>query len=365
MLSRRQTFAGGASLVAALAASTWGLDSAAAAPGGLPGASRPNRRVPYGACVRRQPLEQDAAYRSAFKTYCQQLSPEGGLNWIDLRPSRDRFVFDFVDEALAFADANAMAMRGNTLVWHDAMPDWTKDIRSAAEAEREMATHIERVVSRYRGRIKIWHVVNEPIDDNKGKVGGLRSSIWLQYLGPRYIDMAFRLAHQADPAAELLLNENDIECVGASFTARRQALLGLVRDLLARGVPLHGVGLQGHLPGKGQIDRDGLYQFVSDIRSLGLSVHITELDVLDDDLPASSPMRDALVAALAYDFLECVFAATRPAAVVTWGITDRYTWVPMWHKRKDGLGNRPLPLDENYRPKALLSVIDYFCGATA
>jgi endo-1,4-beta-xylanase len=356
--------AGGATLFAAWAATSGG-DVAGAAPADLPGASHPNRRVPYGSCLRRQALEQDSAYRSAFRTYCQQLTPEGGLNWDDLRPSRDRFNFDFVDEALAFADANAMTMRGNTLIWHDAMPEWTKDIGSAAEAERVLTAHIERVVSRYRGRIKIWHVVNEPIDDNKGKVGGLRPSIWLQNLGPKYIDMAFRLAHQADPAAELLLNENDIECVGASFAARRQALLGLVRDLVARGVPVHGVGLQGHLPGQRQIDRDGLYQFVSDIRSLGLSVHVTELDVLDDDLPASPPLRDTLVAALAYDFLECVFAAARPAAVLTWGITDRYTWVPMWHKRKDGLGNRPLPLDENYRPKALRSVVDYFCGATA
>ena len=364
MMSRRKTFAGGASLIAALAASAWGLNFADAAPGDLTVTRRLNRRVPYGACVRRQPLEQDSAYKSALKAYCQQLTPEGGLNWDALRSTRDRFNFDFVDEALAFADANAMTMRGNTLVWHDAMPDWTKDIGSAAEAEREMTTHIERVVSRYRGRIKIWHVVNEPIDDDRGKVG-LRHSIWLQYLGPKYIDMAFRLAHQADPAAELLLNENNIECVGASFTARRQTLLNLARDLLARGVPLHGVGLQGHLPGARQIDRDGMYQFVSDIRSLGLSVHVTELDVLDEDLPASPPVRDALVASRAYDFLECIFAATRPVAVVTWGISDRYTWVPMWHKRKDGLGNRPLPLDENYRPKSLLSVIDYFCGAIA
>jgi endo-1,4-beta-xylanase len=365
MLSRRQTFTGGASLIAALAASASGPNFAEAAPADLTVARCLNRRIPYGVCVRRQPLEQDAAYRGALKTYCQQLTPEGGFIWLDLRPTRNQFNFDFVDEVLAFADANAMAMRGNTLVWHDAMPDWTRDISSAAEAERELTTHIERVVSRYRSRIKIWHAVNEPIDDDRGKVGGLRPSIWLQYLGPKYIDMAFRLAHQIDPSAELLLNENDIECVGASFAARRQALQALVRDLLARGVPLHGIGLQGHLRGKYQIDRDGVYQFASEIRSLGLSVHITELDVLDDDLPGSPPVRDAIVAARAYDFLESIFAAAHPAAVVTWGITDRYTWVPMWHKRKDGLINRPLPLDENYRPKPLRSVIDYFCGATA
>ena len=118
---------------------------------------------------------------------------------------------------LAFADANEMTMRGHTLVWYGAMPSWTKDIGSAAEAERELSIHIERVVSRYRGKIKTWHVVNEPIDDAKGAVAGLRPSIWLQRLGAKYIDTAFRLAHQADPAAELLINEYDIECVGEQF----------------------------------------------------------------------------------------------------------------------------------------------------
>jgi endo-1,4-beta-xylanase len=365
MLSRRQTIARGASLIAALAGGASGLNVADAAPANGTVTRRLSRRVPYGVCVRRTPLEQDATYRAALKAYCQQVTPEGGLIWLDMRPTRNQFNFDFVDEVLAFADANGMTMRGNTLLWYGAMPDWTKDISSAAEAERELITHIERVVSRYRGRVKTWHVVNEPIDEVKGKVAGLRPSIWLQNLGEKYIDMAFRLTHQVDPSAELLLNEYNIESMDESSAPRRQALLTLVRGLLARGVPLHGVGLQGHIPGKYQIDRDGVSQFVSEIHALGLSVHITELDVIDDDLPAPTTVRDAIVAALAFDFLESIFAAARPAALATWGITDRHTWLPMWHKRKDGLINRPLPFDEYYRPKPLWSVIDYFCGANA
>jgi endo-1,4-beta-xylanase len=96
-----------------------------------------------------------------------------------------------------------------------------------------------------------------------------------------------------------------------------------------------------------------------------LTVHVTELDVTDDSLPAPTAVRGAVVAARAHDFLEPVFAAVRPSVVATWGITDRYTWVPTWHKRKDGLLNRPLPFDEHYRPKPLWSVIDYFCRKTA
>ena len=323
---------------------------------------RPAGRIPYGACARLDPLQADPAYRAALRTYCQQLTPEGGLFWEVLRPARDQFKFDNADAVLAFADANEMTMRGHTLVWYGAMPDWTKAIHGAAEAEREMTAHIERVVSRYRGKIKTWHVVNEPIDETKGAVPGLRPNVWLQYLGEKYIDLAFRSAHRVDPAAELVINEYDIECADGISPKRRDVFLKLIRDLVGRGVPLHGVGLQGHIKGKYQIDRDGLYNFVSEIRSLGLTVHITELDVIDDDLPGPPAIRDAIVAARAHDFLEPVFAVARPSIVATWGITDRYTWVPIWYKRKDGLANRPLPLDENYQPKPLWNVIDSFCG---
>jgi endo-1,4-beta-xylanase len=356
MLSRRQAMSGGASLIAALGGSAAGLGLAA---------SSPYRHIPYGTCVPWGPLEKDHDFRGLLKSYCQQLTPEGGLIWADLRPTREQFNFEFPDALLAFADANEMTMRGHTLVWYGAMPDWTKEIASAAEAERELALHIERVVSRYRGKIKTWHVVNEPIDEAKSRTAGLRPSIWLSYLGERYIDMAFRLAHQADPAAELLLNEYNIESTDESSAPRRQALLTLIRALLARGVPLHGIGLQAHIPGKYEIDGDGLHDFVSAIKSLGLSVHVTELDVIDDELPGPPSLRDAIVASRAYDFLNTVFAAERPSAIITWGITDRYTWVPIWHKRKDGLINRPLPFDDYYRPKPLWSVIDYFCQQIA
>ena len=365
MISRRQAMLGSAGLIGALASGALGANPTDAATPDTITAQRLSHRIPYGACVNIDPLLNEPEYRIALETYCQQVTPEYGLVWDYLRPARDKFNFDFPDKVLAFAEANEMTMRGHTLAWYGAMPNWTKEIGSRAEAESELVNHIDRVVARYRGKIKTWHVVNEPIDDDKGTVGALRPSVWLQYLGPKYIDMAFRLAHQVDPSAELLLNEYDIECIGASFAARRRALLTLVRDLLARGVPLHGVGLQGHIQGKYQIDEDGLYNFVSEIKSLGLSVHVTELDVIDKDFPGPFTVRDAMVAARAYDFLNSVFAAVRPSVIATWGITDRYTWMPMWNKRKDGLINRPLPLDEFYRPKPLWSVIDYFCQKTA
>lgn len=352
MLSRRRAL----TLTATAAAATGILGRAARAATIKPG------RIPYGACVRLAPLQQELDYRTTILTNCQELTPEGGLFWGYMRPARDQFKFDFADAVLAFCEANEMTMRGHTLVWYGAMPDWTKSISSAAEAEHELTNHIERVVGRYRGKIKTWHVVNEAIDESKGEVPGLRPNVWLQYLGDKYIDFAFRTAHAVDPTAQLVINDYDIECLDGTSPKRREAFLKLIRDLVGRGVPLHGVGLQGHIKGKYGIDRDGVYDFVSAVRALGLSVHVTELDVIDHELPGPIAVRDAIVAARAYDFLEPVCAAVRPQLIGTWGITDRYTWVPTWFKRKDGLPNRPLPFDADCKPKPLWNVVDYFCS---
>ena len=324
--------------------------------------SLPSARVPYGACVRVDVLPSDPGYQRALQTYCQQITPEGDLFWGPLRPARDQFRFEKADALLAFAEANGMTMRGHTLIWYGTMPKWTNDIEGIADAEREMTTHIERVMSHYRGKIKVWHVVNEAIDDPKTGIPGLRPNIWLQNLGESYIDKAFRIAHQVDPTAELLINEYDIECADGTSPNKREALRRLIHGLLDRGVPLHGVGLQGHIKGKYEIDRDGVFNFASEMNSLGLTVHITELDVIDNELPGPIPVRDAIVATRAHDFIEPVYAAVRPSFIGTWGITDRYSWVPIWFKRRDGLPNRPLPLDDDYRPKPMRGVLDYFCN---
>jgi endo-1,4-beta-xylanase len=359
MLSRRRALTMTASGFGALGLGALGLG---ALPRGAAAAARGPGPIPYGACVRPDPLLAERDYRTLIQTYCQQITPEGGLFWGYMRPARDLYKFDFADNVLAFAEANEMTVRGHTLVWYGSMPDWTKNIRGADEAKRELTTHIEQVVSRYRGKIKTWHVVNEPIDDTKGEMPGLRPSVWLENLGEKYIDLAFHTAHAVDPAAELVINEYDVECAVGTQTKRREAYLKLIRDLVGRGVPLHGVGLQGHINAKYEIDRDGVYDFVTAVRSLGLSVHVTELDVIDDALPGPIAQRDAIVASRAHDFLDAIFVAAKPSVIATWGITDRYTWVPIWYKRRDGMPNRPLPFDADCQPKPLWNVIDYYCN---
>ena len=316
--------------------------------------------IPFGAAIRDWPFQNEPAYRSALIAHCRQIVGEGGLKWADIRPTRESFVFDQPDRHMAFARQNGMEMRGHTLVWYGAMPDWTKTIGSSTEAERELVGHIETVMGRYRGRIKSWDVINEPIPDDPASRSDIRPSIWQQRMGEAHIALALRTAARIDPQAQLVMNEYDIEYVGDRFRRKREAFLRLIRDLKLRNTPLHAIGLQGHLRGEVAIDRDGLSAFIAEIRSMGLDVLVTELDVIDNKLPGPPDLRDAMAAARAYDFLQAIQTVARPKAILTWGITDKYTWVPLWFKRTDGLANRPLPFDEAYQPKLLMRVIEHF-----
>jgi len=319
--------------------------------------------IPYGAAVKTELLDSDPQYTEALRTYCQMIVGEGGLKWADLRPSRDVFIFDQPDRQLEFATNNRMAMRGHTLVWYAAMPDWALEISTPEDAEHELVHHIETVVGRYRGRIPSWDVVNEPIADDPSGFDVIRPSVWSEQLGRNYIELSLRTASSIDPDAQLVINDFNFEEATTRSRRRRAAMMDLLKELKDKDVPLHALGLQGHLSGASEVDKDGLSRFVEDVNGLGLDILVTELDVIDDKLPGSIPVRDQIVATRVHDFLSAITDVVEPKAILTWGITDRYTWVPMWYSRNDGQPNRPLPLDAEYRPKAFLSVLQQFTGA--
>lgn len=346
------TGAAGAALCGALGA---GATKAARAVPALPDA------VPFGAAVRPMLLGDDADYSAAVRRHCSLLVPEGGLKWFDLRPTPTVYNFDLADRVMRFAADSNMGVRGHTLVWHGAMPEWTSEITSTARAETEMRTHIETIMGRYGSQIESWDVVNEPISTDFSKSDYLQPCVWLHTMGEDYIEQALRTARAISPTAQLVVNEYGIEAANAESVRKRAALLKLLRRLKERGAPFDAVGLQCHLHGERPIDRDGLAAFLSELAAMKLDVLVTELDVIDDKLPGDFATRDAAIAGRVDELLETLFAVQRPTAILTWGISDRHTWVPMYFKRGDGTRNRPLPLDENYQPKPMLRVIERYC----
>jgi len=355
--SRRRVLAG---------AAAWGLPAAVAMSGvSAFGTALPapfpipdQKRIPYGAAVRAGALAADADYRAAIAANCQLIVAEGEMKWPDIHPARGVYSFEKADAIADFARQNRMQVRGHTLAWYGGMPEWTASIGSRGEAERELVGHIETVVSRYRDVIPSWDVVNEPLVDSPADAGSLRPSIWTRQLGSDYLAIALRATAATDPRARLVLNEYDIEFEGPRFAAKRKALLQLLRALRDRDVPLHALGLQAHLFADRKIDRVALQRFLTDVVALGLDVVITELDVVDFKLPGDVRERDARVAKIAGEFLDAVCEVVRPRAILTWGLSDRYSWVPIYFTRRDGLPNRPLPLDADFQRKPLFDVID-------
>jgi endo-1,4-beta-xylanase len=201
-----------------------------------------------------------------------------------LRPSPDTFDFSFGDTAVNWAQQHHKLFRGHCLIWWNGLPKWFNSYVNQKNAEQVMVKHISTVVKHYAGRVYAWDVVNECIHSD-GRPDGLRRKPWLDLLGPRYIDIAFHTAADADPKAQLLLNECYIEHNTPNEIGRRQTLLALTIRLKKAGVPVTTIGLQSHLRGATPLDGPGLTKFMKQIQDLGLDLMVTELDVDDVDVP--------------------------------------------------------------------------------
>ncbi len=324
---------------------------------GLPPAAASGRLL-YGAAAMKENLAEDPLYRDALVKHCDIIVPMNDLKWEALRPARGEFSFEDADRTISFAKGNGKAVRGHALCWYGGMPAWTKTISSRREAERELVGHIEQVAGRYAGRIPSWDVVNEAIAHDPAKQGVWRDTVWSRHLGPDHIDIAFRAAAAADPKAQLVYNDYDLETNDPREERRRNEVLNLVRRLQDKKIPIHAIGFQAHLYAERTLDPDGMQRFVESLKALGLRILVTELDVIDWRLPAATAERDRRAAQHVETFLAVLTATGVLEAVITWGITDRYSWVHETFKRKDSAQSRPLPLDEAYRRKPMMDVID-------
>jgi endo-1,4-beta-xylanase len=310
----------------------------------------------YGCAVDTHALATDPAYAALLRQQCRILVAENAMKWAALRPSAGTFHFDEADALLAFAEANRMKLRGHNLLWHRDNPKWLEATATPANARQLLVAHIETVVGRYAGRMHSWDVVNEAIEPADGRPDGLRNSLWLRLVGEDCLELAFRTARDADPQALLTYNDYGIEPETPEAERKRQSLIELLRRMVARRVPIDAVGIQSHLaastPGATASPPcgPGLLRFLAAVSELGLQVFLTELDVNDRALPADIPVRDAAVAATYKQYLDLVLADPNVRAVLTWGITDRYTWLARDASRTHAQPERPLPFDPSNNP---------------
>jgi endo-1,4-beta-xylanase len=225
----------------------------------------------------------------------------------------------------------------------------------AKEGGRELyRDHVRSMIAHFGDKVSSWDVVNEAIEPKDGRDDGLRDSDFLKAFGPDHIAEAFRIAREAAPKASLYYNDYGLEYVGLLEDARREQTLRLLSDLKSRRVPIDGLGIQSHLKVGNRFDPQRFRDFLSAVADLGLSILISEFDVSDVRLAADAETRDAAVADHAAPYLETAFDEPKVVGLITWGLSDRYSWLnsgPM--SRKDKLPTRGLPLDRDMRRKPL------------
>jgi endo-1,4-beta-xylanase len=317
-------------------------------------AAAATRNVLAGSAVSNSQLH-DPAVVAILAEQCRILIAENEMKWRTIHPEPDRYDFTAADELMAFTTNNAMLLRGHNLCWHEAQPPWLAPLATRSNAARLLEQHIRTVVGRYAGHIHSWDVLNEAIELKDGQPGGLRDTLWLELLGERYIEIAFRAAAQADPKSLLTYNDYGLEEAGPWHDARRAVALALLRWMRLNQIPIHALGLQSHLTAHYDELPNwiGLHGFLKRVEELDLQVFVTELDVNDSELDGNIEKREKEAAWLCQDYLKNVLKHPHVTAVLTWGPVSHGSY-----ENHDPLtGHRALPFDENLRPTPFLTAM--------
>ncbi|OAS23580.1 endo-1,4-beta-xylanase [Paenibacillus oryzisoli] len=293
-----------------------------------------------------------------IKKHFNSITAENSMKPSYLQPTEGVFTFDTADKYVNFAQANGMKVRGHTLVWHQGVGNWMFVDALGQPASKELLyarleNHIKTIVERYKGKIYAWDVVNEAIDASQSD--GFRRTDWYSIAGPEFIEKAFQYAHEADPDAKLYYNEFGI----FESTAKLDFTISMIQNLLAKGVPIHGIGVQTHntiyIPDKDTVDRT-----MAKLAALGIDIQITEMDMSiyknateKYDAIADKQIVDALLVQQAYQFKDMFEVFNKYKANITgitfWGLADDRTWLDSTPGNRKDL---PLLFDESLRAKS-------------
>jgi endo-1,4-beta-xylanase len=355
-ISRRSAILGAASAALLIPEFRAPADAETIAP--APGLRRlaADRGLLYGSFINLEDPSYGQQYRAVAANECG-LNVSSRMDWGDVAPTAERTDFAGVDSDYAWGKAHDMQFQGHCLVWGEAAPHWFSALPDQAAAERALQDHVATLCRHFAGRTHSWIVVNEALLIWAGRPDGLRPQVFLNQIGPEYIDIAFNVAHENDPKARLVYNDFGVEIDIPEQNRKRGKLLDLLDGLRKRSVPVDTLGLQSHLYHElmPHFDEKQFSGFLQEIAARGFEIMISELDVVDRGAPSDIAKRDAAVASIYRRFLDVALDNRAVKTVITWGLTDRKSWIingtDPATRRPDKLPPRPLPFDSNYRPK--------------
>ena len=286
--------------------------------------------------------------KELIKAEFNSVTCENEMKFASVHPCADEYTFERADTVLSFALENNMKIRGHTLVWHNQTSSWLFKNADGENTDKEtlyprMKEHIDTVVKRYAGKVYCWDVVNEAISDSEGEYLRVNSPYYDISGSEEFMEKAFIYAHEADPNALLFYNDYNTET-----SNKREKIYKLLESLKEKKIPIHGVGLQGHYA----IDfkAEELRKSIELFSSLGLQIHITELDISvytwdERDMKFDTPPEDRLK--VQADLYGEIFALLREkkdavSSVTFWGLTDEVSWLNYFPVKRN---NYPLLFD--------------------
>lgn len=322
---------------------------------------------PIGVAVSPSNLTLGTGERVIIDKEFNSLTAENVMKMGPMHPQENTYYWDDADKIVNFAIANNMKVRGHTLCWHSNTPSWILKNSDGTTVTKEvllnrLKDHITQVVTRYKGKVYAWDVVNEAIDDNPAKI--YRESSWYNICGEEYIAKAFQWAHEADPDALLFYNDYSTESA-----SKRDKIYTFLKGLIDAGIPVHGIGLQGHWsvswPSEAEL-RSAIVKYAS----LGIKIQITELDVSvysnNEDFSVRTPGDDTFTAdreQKQLDKYKMIFRVFRDykseiTGVTFWNVSDKRSWLdnfPVTNRK-----NYPLLFDQNYnRKRVYFEVVNF------
>lgn len=309
-------------------------------------------------------LDNDSKF--IVETQFNSITPENSLKWMFIQPAPNSFNFKAADKYVNLGIKNNMHIVGHALVWHSQLANFMQKIKSKADMSIHFENHINTVVSRYKGKIDAWDVVNEAFNED----GSLRESVFYKFLGKNYIEKAFKLANKADPKADLIYNDYNLY-----KQKKRDGVIKMVKQMQSKGIKIDGVGVQAHWslnqPSLNQIE-----QIILDISELGVDVMFTELDIsvlpspweqvgaevsqnfsrFEGDskmnpYPEKLPKSIQIKLAKRYKDIFQLFIkhSDKISRVTFWGVMDKHSWLNDWPIK--GRTNYPLLFNRKYQAK--------------
>ncbi len=305
-------------------------------------------KFPIGASLNPRLLAENEAYHKVATSEFTSVTAENHMKMLLVHPEANRFDFSRGDEIVEFAQSTQKRVHGHTLVWHNQVPKWMNEFSGDTQAwENMLKNHIQTVAKHYKGQVAGWDVVNESFLDD----GTLRPSIWSKNI-PDYIAKSFQWAHEADPNAILFYNDYGQD----GKPKKMQAILNLVKDLQARNIPIHGLGLQMHININAK--NEEILSVINQSKATGLAIHFSELDIAVNPKNDSTFVYDETAIKAQQEKFELVFKAYQNLpkhqqyGITFWNVSDRDSWLRGYFKRPK---EYPLLFDDTYTRKPIYS----------